>query len=643
MFSKGHVEVRNARLRGIEMGYPVTADYDLSRNSVDNTLIIRRMDLKLNRTPISIDGKVNSASAPAAIELHVRAADGSIAEIARLCAALGIAFNANQNVSGRINVDVQAKGPATAPTLDGKISARNISIQGNNVKSPVQVDALDLAFSPEAIRSNEFVAKTGKTQVAAQVAINGYTSAVPRLQAKVNTGAAELGDLIEVTRAYGIDSEPGFEGSGAIRLSIAVEGPLREPSAWTYDGSGVVNNAELRIPSLGGKPAHVRQADLRFTSNSLMVNDLDFSIGGTSARGSLAAYNLAQPRVDFALAADKINVPEWQEMAQPQADQKSSTRESLLARVVGSGQLSAQRVSYDQLTLNNVRSTVKLDRGIITMNPITAGLYNGQEVGSIVFNVNAHPVTYAVNSKLENIDANLFLSSVSSLKDTLYGVMSASTNGRFSADGSANHIAHSLNGRISVNVANGKLANMDILHQLATIGQFVRASRAVEPFTKLIRLNGDFDITNGVARTKNLEAAIQDGSLAADGTVDLATQALNMRLTAVLSQDYSQTVGGTRIAGLMNTVLPNQRGEFVIPVLLTGTLQNPKFAPDFEMIARMKLQNLVPTLGQPNALTSAILGRVLGAAGKGEPAKPDSSQPQDLLRDIFEGVFGSRN
>jgi hypothetical protein len=308
---------------------------------------------------------------------------------------------------------------------------------------------------------------------------------------------------------------------------------------------------------------------------------------------------------------------------------------------VGSGQIAAQTVAYDQLVLNNVRSAVKLDEGIITMSPITAGLYNGREVGAVIIDVRAHPVAYTVNSRLEGIDANQFLSSISSLKETLNGVLSASTNGRFSANGSASTIVRTLNGNVSVNLAEGKLAHVDLLHQLAAIGRFTRTARAVEPFTRLIRMNGDFEITNGLARTRNLEAVIEDGSLAAEGTVDLGDQKLDFRLTAVLSEDYSQSVGGIRIAGLMSTVLPNRRGEFVIPIRMTGTLKNPQFAPDLEKIARMKLQNLLPTLGNPDKLSTGILGEISRTKTEPEVTQPRVlPQPTDLLRDIFQGVFG---
>src|SRR6185369_1180410 len=136
-------------------------------------------------------------------------------------------------------------------------------------------------------------------------------------------------------------------------------------------------------------------------------------------------------------------------------------------------------------------------------------------------------------------------------------------------------------------------------------------AHAVEPFTQLVRMTGNFDISNGVARTNNLKAVIDAGTLAASGIVDLAQQKLNLHLTAVLSQEYSQSVGGTGIGGFLNTALANNKGELVIPVLVTGTFQEPVFAPDLEQVARMKLENLVPDISNPAGFTNGILGQIL--------------------------------
>src|SRR5437763_17121947 len=99
------------------------------------------------------------------------------------------------------------------------------------------------------------------------------------------------------------------------------------------------------------------------------------------------------------------------------------------------------------------------------------------------------------------------------------------------------------------------------------------------------------NIANGVGTTNDLKPLMDAGSLAAAGSVNLVNETLNMHMTAVLSSGLSQSVGGTQVGGYMNTALANKNGELVVPVIVTGTMAHPTFAPDVQAMAKMKLNN----------------------------------------------------
>jgi hypothetical protein len=172
-----------------------------------------------------------------------------------------------------------------------------------------------------------------------------------------------------------------------------------------------------------------------------------------------------------------------------------------------------------------------------------------------------------------------------------------------------------LNGDVNFNTGNGKFQGMDLLHELSSIAKFSQASPS-KGFTNIVKLGGLINVKNGVANTNNLEAVIDGGTLGAQGIVDLVTEALNMHVNAVLGKDLSQKVGGTGIGGFMNTALANKNGELVIPVIVTGNLNHPIIAPDVEKLAQMKLNNLLPTSGNPGALTSGLSGLLGGKGGQ---------------------------
>ena len=137
------------------------------------------------------------------------------------------------------------------------------------------------------------------------------------------------------------------------------------------------------------------------------------------------------------------------------------------------------------------------------------------------------------------------------------------------------------------------------------------------------------------------------------GTINLVNQALNMHVTAALNKGFSQSVGGTGVGGYLNTALANKNGELVLPVIITGTMNHPTVAPDVQQIAKMKLNNLLPTAGgMLNGKGGAnnlggLVGGLLGGQqqqqqkpANGQPAK--QQQQSNPLGDALGGLLGGQ-
>jgi uncharacterized protein involved in outer membrane biogenesis len=215
------------------------------------------------------------------------------------------------------------------------------------------------------------------------------------------------------------------------------------------------------------------------------------------------------------------------------------------------------------------------------------------------------PILYAVSSDIKNVDANRLLSAISSVKDQVFGPLTGNANVTFRAAPST-EIARTLDGTVSLELRNGRLAGFNLLKELGSVGKFVNVPGLSKPYTEVTQLSAKFNIKAGVGRTDDLKGVFDAGTMAGAGTISLVDQSLNMNLTVVLSKETSQSVGGNLIGGFLNTALANNRGELIMPVLVTGTLQHPKFAPDAGQIAKMKLQNLMPTADDPKSLENLL-------------------------------------
>jgi uncharacterized protein involved in outer membrane biogenesis len=396
----------------------------------------------------------------------------------------------------------------------------------------------------------------------------------------------------------------------------------------------------------------VHNANMQFTQNSVNLTNLNASLGSTTATGNLSIANFQAPRLTFALSADKINVTELEQITagQPKAPAKKkaeaswsliptadaapapAAQPSFLESATGTGTIAVGTLTYEQTVLTNVHSNVTLNHGIVQLNPLTSQIYGGQESGSVTVDTRPNPMTYAVNAKLTNVDANKMLSSISSVKDTIYGTLGATTNITFSTPASGD-VVQTLNGTMAMNLANGKIMKLDLPGELSKIGKFGGVSP--KGYTAVSQMSGTFNIHSGVAQTNDLKAALDIGTMAANGTMNLVNQGLNMHVTAVLNKGFSQSVGGTGVGGYLNTALANKNGELVLPVLITGNMNHPIVAPDVQQIAKMKLNNLLPTAGgllngKGGNDLGGLVGGMLGGkqSGQAAPAKPGQPAPQ---------------
>ncbi|HET9182688.1 MAG TPA: AsmA family protein [Candidatus Angelobacter sp.] len=661
--SSGNIELQNPQIRSVNVGYPITINYDATDDLNNDVIEIRKGDIRLGQTPLTVTGTMDLRPTPSQADLKLTTKNASIEEAARLASAFGVAFGQGTNVKGTINADIAAKGALNKPAMNGHLDATNLVLTTKEVPQPVKVPAIDLALTPQTIKSNDFSATTGSTTVNVNFALNQYTSPKSTVDATVRAPNANIAELLNIAHAAGVSAVQGMTGSGVLTLNVHAQGPTKNLSALALSGTGKLQNASLKLPSLT-QPIGVRNADMAFNRNSATLNNLAASVGQTNATGQLTMKNFAAPQVQFTLKADKVDVNQLQQLmgtapaqpkraalehsfwhivpeAQAEAGPVSSPQPSLLNKITGGGNVSIGTVTYNDLVLTNVHTRVTLDRGLIHLNPLSANLYNGTESGSATIDMRPAQPVYTLALNTNKVDANELISSVSDLKQTLYGLLNSNVNATFSST-SANAIARSLNGKLGINLTNGKLMNVDLLHELASVGKFLGAPgvpSAAQSFTNLLQLSGNFNVKNGVAQTNNLKAVIAGGTMAAAGLVNLADQSLNLHVTAVLDKALSQKVGGNQIGGFMNTALANNQGELVIPVIVTGTFQHPSVAPDLQQIAQMKLKNLLPTSKNPGALTSGILGQILGK--KGATQNGNAQQPQGGLSGIL-GAIGKQ-
>jgi len=255
------------------------------------------------------------------------------------------------------------------------------------------------------------------------------------------------------------------------------------------------------------------------------------SLGSSNLKGNLSVRNFTAPDLQFALNADQWNVGELQELlvtgpATPEKAPTGKPAPNPLDKITGGGTLAVGTLRLDNnITLKNVRTTCKLDRGLIRLDPVNAELFSGQHIGAITVDLrNGAQTAFVVNSKLERVDANQLLSSTTSIKQMLFGLLAANADAQF-VSRPGQDIARTLNGTLSLNLTQGKLAGVNLVNQMASVVKAFGYTQSSQAFTNIVKMAGTVKIKDGVANTDDLKLDL-DGASAGVTTAVFGPQAL---------------------------------------------------------------------------------------------------------------------
>jgi len=151
----------------------------------------------------------------------------SIAEAAKLAAASGTALSQGTNATGNANVNIQVRGAADKPALNGTIAGSDIQLSGRDIAQPIQIHSINLNLTPTQIQSNPFTVASGGTTLNAQFALHNYLSPTPVVDATVRAPNAQLPAILSIAKAYGVRSLDKVNGAGTMNLDMHAAGPLK--------------------------------------------------------------------------------------------------------------------------------------------------------------------------------------------------------------------------------------------------------------------------------------------------------------------------------------------------------------------------------------------------------------------------------
>ena len=570
----------------------VTATF--KTNAQGDLVRVEQLNVKLGQLNLNLSGTVEGNR----LALKLNAADAPITELAKLASGFGIAFAPGMDVRGSLGVDLAIGGTTAAPVFTGQVRAKKLEMRGGDLKQPVRTASLVVNLTPDQLRAEPFEVQTGNTRLSGAFAVANYASAKPQLDASVTVPKSSLGDLVDMAQAYGVAAARGVKATGTAALEAKVFGSLAKGTALQYRGTGSLEDATINTPQLT-KPVTVRHAQLRFEGDAAGVEGMDATVGQTTLTGRIATRG---DSLDFALAADKLDVDELRTLITPAPETKTHSASTLK----GHGTLSVGSFKMDRLLLTNVRTNLSIEGGQMRFDPLTANLYGGTHTGTMLVDQRHPQAVYTLDSKLDKIDSSLLLEAISSLKQLIGGPLSAQA--KLTVTPKPNEdIIKSLEGTLGLRFTEGKLYSINLLGELGKLAQFLKVSP--EKYTNFLALTGEMRLANGVANTENLKLDLDNATVSMAGLMNLVDQSINLKLRTLLNKKLAEEVGGSRIGGYLTAAVAGPNGDMTIPSLVTGTFGKPQFLPDTAAIAKLKMQTVLP------GLSDAIKGNKDGVKG----------------------------
>ena len=328
-------------------------------------------------------------------------------------------------------------------------------------------------------------------------------------------------------------------------------------------------------------------ADIALGANGAEFAALDMRLDDSSVTGRVEITDFADPHFVFELDVDRINLDRYlppsseAPTAPDQEDQGFDT--AALADLNLAGRVSAAELHVSGLDVAGFSTNIDLAEGIGRIDPLVADLYGGEFQGGAEFDVRAGGPLVSLQGSLYDVDFEGLLSGLSGepARTSGTGIIDVELTG---LGDNLDEVLSTATGSIEFALRDGAMEGFNLDHTLCDLYNqlrgYPRPAPATVHATPYSLLRGTAQVRDGIAQTADLLGNMTTIEVSGQGRVDLVTYGIDLDLDAELT-------AGIPIPGC--ETLDDLAGRS-IPVVVGGTVAEPRIGPDFEELIRQRLQ-----------------------------------------------------
>ena len=362
--------------------------------------------------------------------------------------------------------------------------------------------------------------------------------------------------------------------------------------------------------------ATVRKNDI---SLSGMTLDLDDSM----MTGSLSVPTTATGALGFDLEVDTIDVDRYMAPADQGAAAEDSGDIEIPADLVRTlnvaGSFRIAEAFLAGMEFSNLTLGVNGSGGKLRLHPLAADFYDGGYSGDVRIDASADVPAISVDENISGVN-------LGSMMKAMFGVdnISGSIQGHFALRGSGqtmSAIQRDLDGKLSIQLADGAWEGTDVWQQLRTARALFRQEPPPEPTlparTEFSSVSASGVVTDGIFTNDDFLAELPFLRLSGGGTVDLGTFEVDYALQ-VRVLDRPEFMAGATEAEIADFT------KTAVPLKITGPLSSPSVRPDIEGIFRARVEETIDK--EKKKLQKKLFDKLLGPE---EPPADPQTQPED--------------
>ena len=315
---------------------------------------------------------------------------------------------------------------------------------------------------------------------------------------------------------------------------------------------------ELKLPAITtSNDASLRSIALSTTiqgdATAINFSQLKITLDKTLISGQ-ASYQINSGLIGFNLNGDSIDVngylpPSTSTTASTSAnEEKTPAKQSsgyskeeiipmqLLRDLQLNGQLTFKQLQYQQTQVSNLVLDINANKGLVKIAKINMNVYQGSITNNITLDARKKQLRINIKNSINQLQLGPLLKDFAQT-DIMTGTLKS--NSQLSMTGQSVHsFVNSLSGKTNLILTKGVINGInaaqemcETVNKIASFGGIASTTQAVDKSTPFASIKGNFTLKNGVVSNKDFNADLDAINARGKGSVNLAKQSLDYRLT----------------------------------------------------------------------------------------------------------------